>query len=124
MPDQVDKEVEDLRLDGHRCHTLPQLAAVHIERTFRKQISQDFSVLRVVTTTTLAQVPQRKNGGIPKPILRRSERHTALAMTRGPLLNRVRKRSCSLPPPGLRFPSSFWRPLCCRPRSGRRLRGM
>ena len=42
VPDQVDKKIEDLGLDGHKRRTPPQLAAIRVERTFLEQIAQDF----------------------------------------------------------------------------------
>jgi hypothetical protein len=42
VPDQVDKKIEDLGLDGHGCRTPPQLAAIRVERTFLEEITQYF----------------------------------------------------------------------------------
>ena len=42
VPDQVNKEIEDLGLDGHKRRSPPQLAAIRVERTFLEQIAQDF----------------------------------------------------------------------------------
>jgi hypothetical protein len=41
VADQVGKKIEDLGLDGHERRTPPQLATIHVERTFLEQVTQD-----------------------------------------------------------------------------------
>jgi hypothetical protein len=54
VPDQVNKEIEDLGLNSHYLRSPPELAAVDIERAFFEQIAQVFAVLRAAPTATLA----------------------------------------------------------------------
>jgi hypothetical protein len=61
--DQVNKKIEDLGLEGHGHCTPPQLAAIHVERIFLKQIAQCFFPFFVASVATLAQAPKGKMEG-------------------------------------------------------------